>query len=169
MSQNETISEPLDFNKARAKRAMSERRFYLGPYTFKRRPTVPPEVLSMYAIAGQDGDDADTIQRFERALLELVEDKACVTDTGEVIPTTQAWEFMRRTGDENDVVSFEDMASITEWLIAGVVERPTMPPSDSPGGSPSRATGTSSTGTSPTPVEHPSILLTPDGPSTPST
>lgn len=139
------MSEPMDFNQARRERSMSERRFTLGPYTFRRRPTIPPETLSKYATAGQDGDDANTITRFEQSLLELVERDAEVTDTGEKISTADAWKFMRFTGDENDVVSFEDLAAITQWLVSGVVERPTGQPSDSPDGSPVPGTGTTST------------------------
>lgn len=158
----------VDFNEARRARSMSERRFYLGPYTFKRRPTVPPEVLSMYSIAGNDGDDGDTIKRFETALLDLVEPTAIRTETGEELATTEAWQYMRFTGDENDVVSFEDMGSITQWLISGVVERPTGQPSDSSDGSPDPGTGTTSTPGVPA-TERTSTTLTAVAPVTPST
>lgn len=161
-------SMPHDFNEARRKRSMSERRFTLGPYTFKRRPTIPPETLSKYATAGNDGDDDNTISKFEEALLELVERDATISETGEAISTEDAWRFMRFDGDENDVISFEDLAAITSWLVAGVVERPTGQPSDSPDGSPNPETGTSSTPGSP--VEAPTLtVLTPGGPVTPST
>lgn len=158
----------MDFNEARRKRSMSERRFTLGPYTFRRRPTIPPETLSKYATAGNDGDDTNTIRNFEEALLELVEREAEITETGEKIGTGEAWQFMRYTGDENDVISFEDLAAITQWLVSGVVERPTGQPSDSPDGSPTPATGTTSTPTSP-PEAPISTVLTQDGPVTPST
>lgn len=162
------MGEPYDFNTARRERSMSERRFYLGPYTFSRRPTIPPETLSKYANAGGDGDDGNTVRNFEQALLELVERQAVITDTGEAISTEEAWQFMRFTGDENDVISFEDLAAITQWLVAGVVERPTGQPSDSPDGSPSQETGTTSMPISPlgAPI---STVLTPAGPVTPST
>lgn len=164
------MTGPIDFNEARAKRSMSERRFLLGPFTFKRRPTIPPETLSKYAAAGRDGDDTNTIQNFENALLELVERTAEYTATGEKIPTTEAWGFMRTTGDENDVVSFEDLASITQWLVSGVVERPTGQPSDSPDGTPTPTPGTSSTGISPSeePASMTSMLAAHSTPSTPS-
>lgn len=158
----------MDFNEARRKRSMSERRFTLGPYTFRRRPTIPPETLSKYATSGNDGDDTNTIRNFEEALLELVEREAEITETGEKIQTGEAWQIMRYTGDENDVISFEDLAAITQWLISGVVERPTGQPSDSPDGSPTPATGTTSTPTSP-PGAPISTVLTQDGPVTPST
>lgn len=162
------MSEPMDFNEARRKRSMSERRFTLGPYTFKRRPTIPPETLSKYATAGQDGDDGNTVRHFEEALLELVERQAEITDTGEAIATEDAWRFMRFEGDDNDVISFEDLAAITQWLVAGVVERPTGQPSDSPDGSPIPETGMTSTPTSQ--PEAPSLtVLTAAGPATPST
>jgi hypothetical protein len=157
-----------DFNEARRQRSMSERRFTLGPYTFKRRPTIPPETLSKYASAGQDGDDGNTVRRFEEALLELVEPTAVLTDSGEQVQTSDAWQFMRFQGDEHDVVSFEDMANITQWLIAGVVERPTGQPSDSPDGSVTPDTGTNSTPGSP-PEAAILTALTPAGPVTPST
>jgi hypothetical protein len=157
-----------DFNEARRERSTSERRFTLGPYTFKRRSTIPPETLSKYASAGQDGDDANTVRNFEEALLELVERTAVITETGEEVTTEDAWHFMRYTGDEYDVIGFEDLASITQWLISGVVERPTGQPSDSPDGSPTPSTGTTSTvGSQP---EAPALtILTPGGPVTPST
>jgi hypothetical protein len=158
----------MDFNEARRKRSMSERRFTLGPYTFKRRPTIPPETLSKYATAGNDGDDGNTVRNFEEALLELVERGAIVTATGESISTSDAWKVMRFTGDENDVISFEDLAAITQWLVSGVVERPTGEPSDSQDGSPTPETGTTSTPTSSS-AEPISTVLTPDGPVTPST
>jgi len=158
----------MDFNEARRKRSMSERRFTLGPYTFRRRPTIPPETLSKYATAGQDDDDGNTIRNFEEALLELVERTAEVTETGETISTEDAWQFMRFTGDENDVISFEDLAAITQWLVSGVVERPTGQPSDSPDGSPLPETGTTSTPGSPLAAPI-STVLTPAGPVTPST
>jgi hypothetical protein len=152
----------MDFNEARRKRSMSERRFYLGPYTFRRRPTIPPETLSKYATAGNDGDDGNTVRNFEEALLELVERQAEITATGESITTADAWQFMRFQGDDNDVISFEDLAAITQWLVSGVVERPTGEPSDSQDGSPSPETGTTSTpGSQP---EAPTLtVLTPDG------
>lgn len=159
---------PHDFNEARRKRSMSERRFTLGPYTFRRRPTIPPETLSKYATAGNDGDDTNTIRNFEEALLELVEREAEITATGEKIQTGEAWQIMRYTGDENDVISFEDLAAITQWLVSGVVERPTGQPSDSQDGSPTPATGTTSTPTS-QPEAAISTVLTQDGPVTPST
>ena len=157
----------MDFNEARRKRSMSERRFTLGPYTFRRRPTIPPETLSKYATAGQDGDDGNTVRNFEEALLELVERTAEVTETGETISTEDAWQFMRFTGDENDVISFEDLAAITQWLVSGVVERPTGQPSDSPDGSPDPTTGTTSMPGSPLAAPT-STVLTPAGPVTPS-
>jgi hypothetical protein len=166
--QETIVSEPMDFNEARRKRSMSERRFTLGPYTFKRRPTIPPETLSKYATAGQDGDDTNTVRHFEEALLELVERKAVITETGQEISTEEAWQYMRFQGDENDVVSFEDLAAITQWLVSGVVERPTGQPSDSPDGSVIPGTGTTSTPTSPS--EAPTLtILTAEGLSTPST
>jgi hypothetical protein len=162
------VSEPKDFNAARIERSMSERRFTLGPYTFKRRPTIPPEVVTKYSTGGVDGDDQDAVRRFEEALLELVERTALITETGEAISTDEAWQIMRFQGDENDVVSWEDMMDVTEWLIAGVVERPTGQPSDSPDGSPTQATGMTSmpgsSGTEPT-----LTILTPVGPVTQST
>lgn len=159
---------PMDFNEARRKRSMSERRFTLGPYTFKRRPTIPPETLSKYANAGNDGDDGNTIVAFESALLELVEKEAVVTETGQAISTADAWRVMREEGDENDVISFEDLAAITNWLVAGVVERPTGEPSDSPDGSPIPPTGTTSTPGVPL-GEPTSIPSTPAALSTPPT
>lgn len=162
------MTEPVDFNEARRKRAMSERRWNLGPYTFKRRATVPPEVLTMYANAGKDGDDADVIQRFEKALLDLTEDTAIVTATGEPISTADAWDVMRKVGDENDVISFDDLTAITQYLVSGVVERPTGEPSGSQDGSQIPATGTASTdGASPAALI--SIRSTHDEPATPST
>jgi hypothetical protein len=158
----------MDFNEARRKRSMSERRFTLGPYTFKRRPTIPPETLSKYATAGDDGDDGNAVRNFEQALLELVEPQAILTESGEQVSTADAWRVMRFEGDENDVISFEDLAAITSWLVAGVVERPTGQPSDSPDGSPTPPTGTTSTpGSQP---EAPTLtVLTPAGPVTPFT
>jgi hypothetical protein len=159
-----------DFNVERAERAAAERRFYLGPYTFKRRPTIPPEVLSSYAAAGRDGDDADTIRRFEQALLDLVE-KSCVhTSSGVEMLTVDAWQAMRTDGDEYDVVGFEDMANITTWLVEGISARPTGEPSDSPDGSPDPETGTSSTESSPSeaPISLVSMRVVPSTPSTPA-
>lgn len=151
------MGEPMDFNEARRKRAMSERRFTLGPYTFKRRPTVPPDVLAAYANAGNDGDDANTIRVFESALLDLVEPQAVVTETNEPVSTTEAWEDLRVNGDENDVIGFQDIAAVTRWLIEGVAERPTGLPSDSLDGSSIPLGGISSMATSP-PEASPSTI-----------
>lgn len=173
VTRNRTHQEAMrvaiqDFNEARRERSSSERRFYLGPYTFKRRPTIPPETLSKYAVAGEDGDDGNTVRNFEEALLDLVDRNAVITETGEEVTTEDAWRYMRFTGDENDVISFEDLVAITEWLIAGAVERPTGQPSGSPDGLPIPATGTTSTPGSP--QEAPiSTVLTHAGPVTPST
>jgi hypothetical protein len=158
----------MDFNEARRARSMSERRFVLGPYTFRRRPTIPPETLSKYATAGQDGDDANTVRNFEEALLELVEPRAEITATGEPISTDDAWRVMRFEGDENDVIGFEDLAAITQWLVAGVVERPTGQPSDSADGSATPGTGMPSTPGSSNEAAPTLTALTPAGPATPS-
>jgi hypothetical protein len=159
-----------DFNVERAERTAAERRFYLGPYTFRRRPTIPPEVLSSYAAAGRDDDDQDTIVRFEQALLDLVDANAVVTATGQEVATRAAWTQMREEGDENDVISFADMAAITKWLVEGMSGRPTGEPSDSPDGSPEQETGMTSTGlsSSEVPTSRISIPAAPSTPSTPS-
>lgn len=165
------MSEPVDFNAPRAERASTERRWTLGPYTFRRRATVPPEVLMSYSQSGRDGDDLGVIERFEKALLDLTE-KICIEKlpdgTTREVATADAWRFMRETGDENDVVSFDDLTAITKHLVGSAIERPTGEPSDSEDGSPTPATGMTSMVGSPSPAMI-SIVSTPDAPATPLT
>jgi hypothetical protein len=165
------VSDPVDFNEARRKRAMSERRWNLGPYQFRRRATVPPEVLMSYSQAGRDGDDLGVIERFEKALLDLTEPNCMETrpdGTTILVPTAEAWKHMREVGDENDVVSFDDLTAITKYLVDGAVERPTGAPSDSQDGLPTPATGTTSMDGSPSEGMI-SILSTPGEHATPPT
>lgn len=141
------MTEPVDFNEARRARAESERRFILGPYTFKRRSTIPPEVIVRYSEAGNG--DRNALEIFEQAFIELVEPKALVTGTDELIDTADAWQRMRFQGDEYDVVSFEDLRDMTDWLVEGVIERPTGLPSVSPDGFGIPTAGMISTDTAP--------------------
>lgn len=167
------MSVPQDFNADRRRRIASERRFNLGPYTFKRRASIPPEVLAEYANAGRDGNDGNVILTFEKAIRELIEPTAVLTATAEldaptIVNALEAWDKMRLEGDENDVVSFDDLTAITQWLISSVTERPTGAPSDSPDSSATPSSGTPSTASSSS-EELTSSGLTLVEPSTPST
>lgn len=162
---------PRDMNAERASRATSDRSILLGPYTFNRVMSARPEVLIGFSQpvdpSGSTGVDQEVIDRFDETILKLMEPTAKRTATGEEVDTRAAWREMRETGDENGVVSFADMGEIATELLGGVVERPTDQPSDSPDGSTSQPTGTSSTGSLPSP-EPASTNSTPVAPSTPS-
>lgn len=152
---------PKDFNEGRRARSESERRFVLGPYTFARRATAAPELLLRFQTAGEDGDDRNVIQIFDETVEALIEPIALITDTAEEVDALEAWRVMRTVGDANGVIGMEDIEGIVEYVVSGLTERPTGEPSDSQAGSPTPATGTTSTGISPSPVGQPSTPLTP--------
>jgi len=158
------------FNEARAARATSERRFELGQYTLTRRISVAPEAITGFqsGVQASGDDDFTALATMERTIAEICEPFATVTATDEPIPFADAWQQLRTVGDEYGPLDLRDLGAVVQWLISGVVERPTGQPSDSPDGSPVPATGTTSTGDSPSPA--PALTLsTPDGASMRST
>lgn len=159
---------PTDYNEARAQRASSDRDLTIGPYTFRRVASAGPEVLVELNRPEGSNVDQEVIDKFDSTVLQLLEPVARLTATGAEIPAKEAWRIMRFAGDDYGVLSFADMGVIVTDLVSGLVERPTEQPSDSPGGSTTPLTGTSSTGTSPSEVPT-STLSTPAAPSTPST
>lgn len=152
---------PKNFNEPRQARSESERRFLLGPYTFSRRATAAPELLLRFQSAGEDGDDRNVIQIFDETISALIEPHALVTESGVAVDALEAWKQMREEGDENGVIGMEDIEGIVEYVVAGLTERPIGEPSVSSDGSQTPETGTSSTGTSPSPAVQPLTSLTP--------
>jgi hypothetical protein len=142
-----------DFNVERKMRSESERRFYLGPYTFKRRPSIPLAVLTGFQQMGdvdpEAPDSPHQIDQFQQTFLACVEPTCYWTGSGEPVETSIAWNGLVTQGDEYDVVGAEDLAAIVQWLISGVADRPTGELSDSSAGSQTPDTGTTSTGISP--------------------
>lgn len=144
------MSEPIDYNVGRTTRAMSERRFLVGPYTFKRKASVEPDVIMRYQKEAEGMDsDAQALGLFDGTFVACVEPAAVITLTGEAISAPDAWHFMRHEGDENGVLSIGDIATIVQACMAAAVERPTGEPSDSQDGSAPLNGGTISTATSP--------------------
>lgn len=169
MSANDQIR---DFNVERRERSESERRFILGAYTFKRRPSIPLHVITGFAnlrdVDPAAPDTPEVLRQFEDTFSTLVESKCRVTATGAEVDAAEAWRVLTTEGDELDVVGAEDLANITNWLVAGAIDRPTGQPSDSPDGSQSQNGGTNSMDTSHSAAPA-STLLTPVAPVTPLT
>lgn len=158
------MSVPHDFNAKRVARATSERAFTLGPFTFKRRMSVPPEVIAGFreSVTESGDDDRKHIVSAETLIASVTEGNAVRTADGTVVPFADAWRFLRFEGDEYGVLDIDDLLSLSRWLVEGAVERPTGSPSDSSNGSPTPATGMISTGISPS-AEPASTISTPDG------
>lgn len=158
------MSAPHDFNAKRVARATSERAFTLGPFTFKRRMSVPPETIANFrqSVTESGDDDRKHITSAESLIAAVSEDTVTRTATGETLPFAEAWQFMRFEGDEYGVLDVDDLLSLSRWLVEGAVERPTGQPSDSSNGSPTPQTGMISTGISPS-AEPVSTISTPDG------
>lgn len=152
------------FNAARAARASSNRSFALGPYAFKRRLSVPPEVIIGFnsAVSMIQGDDSKALETLDDTIASICEGVAIDTRTGLEVPFVDAWGYMRHTGDEYGVIDLNDLRDVCEWLVSGVVERPTLQPSDSSDGSPTPTPGMPSMGGLPSP-EPASTISTPDG------
>lgn len=158
------------FNQARATRATSDRSFALGPYTFKRKLSVPPEHIVGFKrqVIDAGDDDSTQLETLDTTIRNLTEDTAWLTATSEEVPFEQAWHTMRFEGDEFGVLDVRDLGDLCEWLIAGVVERPTGRPSDSPGGLTTPTPGMPSMASSPSEAP-PLTISTPDGVSMRST
>lgn len=145
------MAEIKDFNAARLARAMSERRFHLGGYTFKRQPTIPLAVITDFAKlqseTNTDGvDRPEVILGFEDIFLACTEAEAWKTaDETQRVATKKAWKELTTTGDENGPVGLEDLAQIVQWLLAGIAETPTEGSPASLDGSATPVTGQPST------------------------
>ncbi len=143
------MPEPRDFNAKRIARAMSERRFYLGPYTFRRKPTIPLAVITDFARVQQEAstpgvDSPNVVLGFEQIFHDIVEAECWRTDDPAEAkrPTPDAWLELTTVGDENGPVGMEDLAALVEWLLEGATETPTEEPADSPAGSSNQDNGT---------------------------
>jgi hypothetical protein len=146
------VPEPRDFNAKRIARAMSERRFYLGPYTFRRKPTIPLAVITDFARVQQEAttpgvDSPNVVLGFEQIFHDIVEAECWRTsDPLEAkLPTPDAWLELTTIGDENGPVGMEDLAALVEWLLEGATETPTEEPPASLDGSSTPPNGTPST------------------------
>lgn len=141
---------PKDFNGARIARAMSERRFYLGPYTFKRKPTIPLAVITDFARAQQQStaegvDSPESVIAFERIFFDITEEFCWRTADNEELAVADAWRELTTVGDENGPVGMEDLAALVSWLLEGATETPTLEPPASLDGSATPPNGTPST------------------------
>lgn len=161
------MPEIKDFNAERRLRAQGERRFTLGAYMFRRKPSIPLSVITTFvsasaAIASTGGADTpEMVTNFEHTFLDCTEPICYVAsdeaeETG--IPTDMAWQELTTTGDEYGPVGLEDLANVVQWLVSGASGGPTAEPSASPDGS--TTTGTNGTEPSASEVATP-LPLTP--------
>lgn len=139
-----------EFNERRAARA-KDCDFELGPYTMSRQASVAPELIMDFRSGVEEagGEDVGSLEVLERTIKALCHPDAKVTATGERVSFEDAWRFMRVTGDEFGPLDLQDLSALVQWLVSGVVQRPTGQPSDSPDGSTIPPTGTTSTVLSP--------------------
>jgi hypothetical protein len=120
-------SERQDRHSAREKE-LGDREFKLGGKTFNYRANTSYTVLESIAAVGE-AEGGKVIELLEAALSDLVE-------------ADQAEAFLAVLRDKKDVVTFEDMNSIVNWIVEEQTKRPLSPASASTDGD--ATTGTSS-------------------------
>lgn len=114
---------------AARERELGDREFKLGGETFTYRANTSYTVLEAIA-AVNDAEGARVIELLEEALADLVEPE-------------QSEDFLKALRDKKDVVTFEDMNSIVNWIVEAQTNRPLSPASPSTDGD--ETTGISST------------------------